>query len=90
MTFIDWFHKQLEEHNITKAELSRKSGVTLSILKPGYLRRHPLMFPTVIILCETLIMHSNQNKQDFINLIHEALQTIPEYNYSIKRLEKQQ
>ena len=90
MTFIDWFHKQLEEHNITKAELSRKSGVTLSILKPGYLKRHPLMFPTVIILCETLIMHSNGTTQDFINLVNSSLLTIPEYNYAIKRLEKQQ
>ena len=89
-SFIDWFHQQLEQHNITKAELSRISGISLSTMKRGNLTDHRLKIGTVIVICESLVKHSNGNTQDFKDLVDSSLLTIPEYNYSIKRLEKQQ
>lgn len=89
-SFIDWFHQQLEQYNITKSELSRISGISRSTIKNVNLTDHRLKIETVIIICESLVKHSNGNTQDFINLVNSSLLTIPEYNYAIKRLEKQQ
>ena len=90
MTFIEWFHEQIKQHNITKAELSRISGISLSTMKPGNLTEHPLKIATVIIICESLVKYTNGSTQDFKDLVNSSLLTIPEYNYSINRLEKQQ
>ena len=90
LAFIDWFQQQLEQHNISKAELSRISGISLSTMKKENLTNHPLKIATVIVICESLVKHSGGTTQDFKDLVTSSLLTIPQYNYAIKRLEKKQ
>lgn len=88
--FIDWFNQQIEKHNITKSELSRISGISLSTIKNANLTDHRLKIETVIVICESLVKHSGGTTQDFNDLVTSSLLTIPQYNYAIKRLEKKQ
>lgn len=90
MTFHEWFNNQLVKNQIRKSDLCKVTGVGASTIKAGNIRDYTLKMPTIIVLCEGIVILKGGSLDDFITLVQEALETIPEYQYAINRLEKKQ
>lgn len=90
MTFHDWFNNQLVKNQIRKSDLCKVTGVGASTIKEGNIRNNNLKMPTIIVLCEGMVILKGGSLDDFIILVQEALATIPQYKYAINRLEKKQ
>lgn len=88
MTYIEWFHSQLERHQQTKAQFVTDSGISGSTIKPENLRRAIPRMSTIIIMCEVFNKWSGGDVAGLNELIIEALHTVPEYKFAINRINK--